>query len=224
MSVGETYLTVQGRVGGDIKFKEVAGRVALASFRLGTTPRQFDKAKGGWVDRPTTWFTVECWRTLAENVNESLERGQPVVVTGRLKTTEWLENGESRSRTVLDATAIGHDLARGKATFTRNTPQQQAAEFASLDEEMRDLSSQAEHQPHAVPTPTSHPAAPDPNRPPQPSLPSPGASTPTPATALPTSEPTQPSSESRTGSPMDLGPGASVGPAESPPPRTRRAA
>lgn len=146
MSVGETYLTVQGRVGGDIRFKEVAGRVALASFRLGTTPRQFDKTKGGWTDRPTTWFTVECWRTLAENVNHSLKRGHPVVVTGRLKTTEWTENGETRSRTVLDALSVGHDLTRGKAIFTKNPPHEQTGDGASLDEEMRDLSSEVEEQ------------------------------------------------------------------------------
>jgi len=145
MSVGETYLTVQGRVGSDVKFKEVSGRVALASFRLGTTPRQFDRNKQTWADRPTTWFTVECWRTLAENVNESLERGQPVVVTGRLKTTEWVEEGQTKSRTVLDAFSVGHDLTRGRASFTKNPPQTHLPEgISSLDVEMRELSDQAE--------------------------------------------------------------------------------
>ncbi|TCM43757.1 single-stranded DNA-binding protein [Kribbella sp. VKM Ac-2568] len=157
MSVGETYLTLQGRVGSDIKFKEVSGRVALASFRLGTTPRQYDRTKQAWVDRPTTWFTVECWRTLAENVNESLRRGQPVVVTGRLKTTEWLEEGQTKSRTVLDAFSVGHDLTRGRTTFTKNPPQTQLPEAPStLDAEMRDLSTQAEtdhpeDEPHPFP-------------------------------------------------------------------------
>ncbi|GAA1625318.1 single-stranded DNA-binding protein [Kribbella alba] len=144
MSVGETYLTVQGRVGGDVKFKEVSGKVALASFRLGTTPRQFDRATGGWTDRPTAWFTVECWRTLAENVNDSLRRGQPVVVTGRLKTTEWVEEGEKKSRTVIDAFSVGHDLARGTTTFTKNPPRPQSVDGTSLDDEMRELSGDAE--------------------------------------------------------------------------------
>lgn len=155
MSVGETYLTLQGWVGSDIKFKEVSGRVALASFRLGSTPRQFDRAKQTWVDRPTTWFTVECWRTLAENVNESLQRGQPVVVTGRLKTTEWLEEGQTKSRTVLDAFAVGHDLTRGTTAFTKNPPQLHVPEAPStLDSEMRDLSTQAEtDHTHGEPSP-----------------------------------------------------------------------
>ncbi|GAA1599861.1 single-stranded DNA-binding protein [Kribbella sancticallisti] len=144
MSVGETYLTVQGRVGGEVKFKEVPGRVALASFRLGATPRQFDKATGGWVDRTTTWFTVECWRTLAENVNGSVRRGDPVVVTGRLKTTEWVDNGEKKERTVIDAFSVGHDLTRGMTSFTKNPPRPHAEHGAPLDVEMRDLSGAAE--------------------------------------------------------------------------------
>jgi len=145
MSVGETYVTVQGWVGGDVQFKEVAGGVALASFRLGSTPRQYDRAKGTWVDRPTTWYTVECWRTLAQNVFDSVYRGQPVVVSGRLKTTEWTEEGgETRQRTVLDAFSVGHDLTRGTAKFAKNPPQAMAVQGGSLDQEMRDLSSRAE--------------------------------------------------------------------------------
>jgi single-strand DNA-binding protein len=163
MSVGETYLTLQGRVGSDIKFKEVSGRVALASFRLGTTPRQYDRTKQAWVDRATTWFTVECWRTLAENVNESLRRGHPVVVTGRLKTTEWLEEGQTKSRTVLDAFSVGHDLTRGTTTFTKNPPQTQLPEApTTLDAEMRDLSTRAEadhHQDEPHPFPAEEIAA-----------------------------------------------------------------
>ena len=145
MSVGETYVTVQGWVGGDVQFKEVAGGVALASFRLGSTPRQYDRAKGTWVDRPTTWYTVECWRTLAQNVFDSVYRGQPVVVTGRLKTTEWTEEGgETRQRTVLDAFSVGHDLTRGTAKFAKNPRQALAVAGDSLDQEMRDLSDRAE--------------------------------------------------------------------------------
>jgi single-strand DNA-binding protein len=146
VSVGETYVTVQGRVGGDVEYKDATStKVALASFRLASTPRYYDRGEGGWADRPTTWFTVECWRTLAENVKGSLERGQPVMVMGRLKTTEWTdEKGERQSRTVIDAFCVGHDLARGTAMFRKSAPLQQSQPSVSLDEEMRRLSDVAE--------------------------------------------------------------------------------
>jgi single-strand DNA-binding protein len=52
----------------------------------------------------------------------SISKGQPVIVTGRLRTSEWEHDGETHSRLVLDATTIGHDLSRGTSVFRRSTP------------------------------------------------------------------------------------------------------
>ena len=145
MSVGEIYVDVQGRVGGEVKFKHSSSGVAMASFRLASTPRFFSRADG-WSDKPTTWFTVECWRTLAENVMASVGTGQPVLVSGRLKTTEWVDdNGEQHSKTVIDAFAVGHDLNKGTAQFRKNPPRANQ-QPESLRDEMRELSDDAESQ------------------------------------------------------------------------------
>ncbi|MEU8221351.1 single-stranded DNA-binding protein [Kribbella sp. NPDC048915] len=126
MSLGDTYLTVLGWIGSDPDFKEIR-QTPQTTFRLGSTPRQFDRSQNTYVDKPTTWFTVQCWRHLALNTFESVRRGQPVVVTGRLRTHEWTdENGEPRSRVILEAFAVGHDLARGTAKFTRAMPRAEA--------------------------------------------------------------------------------------------------
>ena len=123
MSLGDTYVTVQGWVGSDLDFKEISGRTARVTFRVGSTPRQFDRALGTWIDKSTTWFNVECWRHLAQNAFESVQVGQPVIVTGRLRTHEWTDDaGERHSRVILEAFSIGHDLNRGTATFSRNPP------------------------------------------------------------------------------------------------------
>jgi single-strand DNA-binding protein len=142
MSVGEVVVTVQGRIGSDVEFKSAEnGGMGLAVFRLGSTARFYHRGENRWKDRPTTWFTVECWRTLAENAGKSLRKGQPVIVTGRLKTSEWTSGeGEAKSKTVLDAFTIGHDLARGTAVFTKNPPQQQEDQGSgSASDEMRQL-------------------------------------------------------------------------------------
>jgi single-strand DNA-binding protein len=146
MSVGEIYVDVQGRVGGEVKFKHSTSGVAMASFRLASTPRFYNRAEGAWTDKPTTWFTVECWRTLAENVMASLGNGQPVLVGGRLKTTEWVdENGEQHSKTVIEAFSVGHDLNRGTAQF-RKSPPRANQQPDTLRDEMRVLSDDAESQ------------------------------------------------------------------------------
>lgn len=156
--MNEIYVTIQGRVGSEVEFRQ-AGQVSIASFRLGSNPRQFVRDKG-WVDRPTTWFTVECWRGLAENVKESVGKGQPVVVFGKLKTTEWQDNeGNPRSRTVLEATSIGHDLTRGVAMFTKRAPQA-SVQTSSLEEEMRELSEFVDSQAEVNPFPPQGSEAP----------------------------------------------------------------
>jgi single-strand DNA-binding protein len=126
MSIGDTYVTVQGWVGSGPDFKEV-GRQPHVTFRIGSTPRQFDKTSQRLVDKPTTWFTVDCWRILAQNAFDSIRTGQPVIVTGRLRTHEWTnEAGEQISKVILEAFSIGHDLSRGTATFTKNPPRAEA--------------------------------------------------------------------------------------------------
>ncbi|GAA2812573.1 single-stranded DNA-binding protein [Kribbella solani] len=135
MSLGETYLTVLGWVGSDPDFKEYR-KNSQTTFRLGSTPRQFDKALNQYVDKATTWYTVQCWRSLARNAFESVRRGQPLIVTGRLRTHEWTDDaGEQRSRVILEAFSLGHDLVRGTAAFTRSVSRAEAPAFAHADSE-----------------------------------------------------------------------------------------
>ncbi|GAA1558714.1 single-stranded DNA-binding protein [Kribbella hippodromi] len=135
MSHGDTYLTVLGWVGSDPDFKEYR-KNAQTTFRLGSTPRQFDKVVGDYVDKATTWYTVQCWRNLARNTFESIRRGQPLIVTGRLRTHEWTDDaGEQHSRVILEAFSVGHDLGRGTAAFTKSTARPEAQAFAQTDSE-----------------------------------------------------------------------------------------
>src|SRR5690606_16769921 len=65
------------------------------------------------------WFGVVAFRRLAENLPGSLEKGQHVVITGRLKIRDW-NTGEKSGRSVeIEADAIGHDLSWGTAEFTK---------------------------------------------------------------------------------------------------------
>jgi single-strand DNA-binding protein len=115
----EIELTVTGYVGTDVDHRETNGG-PLTTFRLASTPRRYDRSLGTWLDEPTTWFSVQCWRGLATNVKSSISKGQPVIVMGRLRTSEWSHNGETHSRLVLDANSVGHDLARGTSVFHRS--------------------------------------------------------------------------------------------------------
>lgn len=121
--MNETMVTVVGHVATDPTLRTTAGGARVASFRLASTERRFDKGAATWRDGATTFFTVTAWRTTAENVCESVTKGQPVVVHGRLRDSSY-DNKEGQRRTVLEieAFALGHDLSRGLARFTKVSP------------------------------------------------------------------------------------------------------
>jgi single-strand DNA-binding protein len=116
--MNEAFVTFQGWVGNDVVHRETA-QGNVANLRVGTTPR-IRKRNGDWVDGPTSWFSVTCWRTLADHVRDSVRKGDPVLVHGRLRTDVWeREDGQSSVTYVVEATHLGHDLTRGTAVFVK---------------------------------------------------------------------------------------------------------
>lgn len=95
---------------------------ALSTFRMGQTPRYRDRNTGEWKDANTEWFTVRVFNDGAHTVAKSIKKGQPVVVEGRMRTSEWVDNDDNTRVTLqIDATAVGHDLTMGIADFNRAT-------------------------------------------------------------------------------------------------------
>lgn len=117
--MNNSTIQVVGNVATDIRFSNTPDGIPVASFRLAATERKFDKESSRWVDGEATWYTVSCWRALAENVAVSVQKGDPIFVHGKLNMRTWEK--EDRSGTTLDITAeiVGHDLGRGTATFAR---------------------------------------------------------------------------------------------------------
>jgi single-strand DNA-binding protein len=117
--MNETTITLVGNAVSDVQLRATKDGAAWATFRMASNPRRFDRETARWIDGEPLFVTVVCWRALAENVAESLTIGDPVVVTGRVRWAEWEREGHKYSALEVDAQAIGHDLARGRSTFTR---------------------------------------------------------------------------------------------------------
>ncbi|HZM82313.1 MAG TPA: single-stranded DNA-binding protein [Candidatus Limnocylindrales bacterium] len=120
----DTPLTVVGNVlVAPTARRTVETNQLAVTFRVASNSRRFDKSTENWIDGQSLRVRVTCWRRLAEGVVASLHLGDPVIVTGRLYTRDWLdEQGNHRVVYEMDATAVGHDLARGVSQFKRNTP------------------------------------------------------------------------------------------------------
>ena len=118
---GETQITVVGNLVDDVELRFTPAGVAVAKFRIASTPRVFDKQTNEWKDGESLFLTCSVWRQAAENVAESLAKGMRVIVQGRLKQRSY-EDREQVKRTVyeLDVDEVGPTLARATAKVTKN--------------------------------------------------------------------------------------------------------
>ncbi|WP_448854768.1 single-stranded DNA-binding protein [Corynebacterium frankenforstense] len=84
-----------------------------------------EKSKTGWSSVDELFIDVEAWGDLAYNCRVSLDKGSPIVATGYLVTEEWegkqgaTEEERRRSRVLLKARAVAHDLNRHFARVNR---------------------------------------------------------------------------------------------------------
>ena len=113
-------VTLVGFVATEPKVRYVNSSIPVANMRIGSTVRKLDRETGQWQDGETSFYSVTCWRNLASNAAFCLRKGQPVIVTGKLRVNRWESRaGQQRSEVVVDAEAIGFDLTRGVAQFSR---------------------------------------------------------------------------------------------------------
>jgi single-strand DNA-binding protein len=92
----------------------------VVTFRFASTSRRYDRATSRWVDGDSLRIKVACWRKLGENVFESVQLGDPLVIHGRMYSRDWTDTEERRHTSYeLDAVAVGHDMSRGVAKFAR---------------------------------------------------------------------------------------------------------
>ncbi|NLA29583.1 MAG: single-stranded DNA-binding protein [Propionibacterium sp.] len=131
----DAFITVSGNLGTDVDYR-ATDTFSRASFRIASTPRI--RRADEWVDGHTTWVNVECGNRLADNARDSLVKGDPVVVFGRLRTKIWESGGTKHERMVIEASSIGHDLTRGTSQFTRSLSARQTDDPVQAGDGMAD--------------------------------------------------------------------------------------
>jgi single-strand DNA-binding protein len=118
----DTFVTLMGNVTNDPTLRVTSGGQKVTSFGMACTERRLDQTTGVWRDGETMFARVSCWRAMAENVADSISKGQPVVVHGRLRLRSWDDaKGDRHTELDVNAKAVGHDLTRGVAAFRKAT-------------------------------------------------------------------------------------------------------
>lgn len=93
--------------------------IACAALTVAYNPRTYDRDAAAWKDGEPSFYRVTAWRQLAENVAESLRKGDRVVVTGVLAERHWEADGKKQSAWGVTADAIGPDLAYATASVKK---------------------------------------------------------------------------------------------------------
>jgi single-strand DNA-binding protein len=117
----DNTITVRGFVTAEPKMRQrTPEQVPVATIRVGSTPRKLNRETGEWQDGETSYYSVTCWRRLAENVHGSLRKGDMVIVRGKVSTRSWLDDQQRvRMEVEIEADSVGHDLAFGWSRFNR---------------------------------------------------------------------------------------------------------
>jgi single-strand DNA-binding protein len=104
----DNTVTLVGNLTDDPELRFAPG-AAVANFRLAVTPRI--RQGDSWTDGETSFFRINCWRALAENVTESLNKGTRAVVIGRLRLRSWeTDGGEKRTVVEVEADEVAPSL------------------------------------------------------------------------------------------------------------------
>jgi single-strand DNA-binding protein len=121
--MNDVTICVTGNVVNPVELRFTKAGEPVASFRIAAGTRRFDRGAERWIDGDTHYFTVSCWRGLAHNVVQSVTKGMPVIVQGRLRSREVERPCEGHAHVVryldIEAYSVGPDLSRGTAVFTR---------------------------------------------------------------------------------------------------------
>lgn len=127
--MNDIQITMTGNLVADPELRYTPKGVAVLNARIASTPRM---QKGGqWVDAgPTVFLGLVAWRKLAENVAETLKKGQRVNVTGRLRQRSYeVEGGGTRTVYEVHADDIAPSLKAG--TVAEPAPAAEPAEPAA---------------------------------------------------------------------------------------------
>jgi len=117
--MNEIQVTVRGNVTSEPRQVRFDDGNTVTSFRLASNARRYDARTREWIDAGTTFVNVNCRRGMAGNVANSLAKGQPVLVTGKLRERVWEKEGRSGRTLEIEADGLGHDLAWGTTQFAR---------------------------------------------------------------------------------------------------------
>ncbi|WP_433353943.1 single-stranded DNA-binding protein [Microtetraspora malaysiensis] len=165
--MSDVYVTLSGNVTADPRQYQFPDGSRATSLRLAVNRRVLDRQSQTWTTQDTTYYTIRCYRALADNVAQSVRKGHPLVVYGRLRIKQFQDRqGEQRFLAEVEASSLGHDLKWGIASFEKPVRSYAGTPSGEERQGMEDATREWELRP--VPHADERDAPPDGRRDPRP--------------------------------------------------------
>lgn len=114
-------VTLMGNLTRDPELRTTPSGAAVCSFSLALN-RSYKNAEGTWVET-TDFVDIVAWGPLGERVAQYLTKGRPALVSGRLQSRSWEQDGQKRNKLEVvaqDVTFLGG--SSGNAPISAEEP------------------------------------------------------------------------------------------------------
>jgi single-strand DNA-binding protein len=123
----DNNVTVVGNLSRAPELRFTPSGQAVANFGVAINRRWQNKQSQEWEEE-VSFFDVTAWQKLAENVAETCDKGDRVVITGRLEQRSWeTQDGDKRSKVEIVADDVAPSLRWATAEITKNEREGQQA-------------------------------------------------------------------------------------------------
>lgn len=116
----DNSVTVVGNITRDPELRFTPNGTPVANIGIACNRRWMDRSTNEWKEE-TSFFNVTAWAEMAENIGNSLAKGDRIIVTGRLEQRSWeTDQGDKRSVVEIRADEIGPSLRWATANVEKN--------------------------------------------------------------------------------------------------------
>ena len=105
-------VTLMGNLTRDPEVRQIPNGSSVCSFSLALN-RSFKGADGNWQE-VVDFVDVIAWGPLGERVAQYVTKGRPVLVTGRLQSSQWEKDGVKRTKIEVVANDVTFLGGRGE--------------------------------------------------------------------------------------------------------------
>lgn len=113
-------VTLMGNLTRDPELRTTPNGQSVCSFSLALN-RSYKGADGNWIEA-TDFVDVTAWGPLGERVSQYVTKGRPVLVSGRLQSRAWEQDGQKRSKVEVVAQDVTFLGGRGEGGDSGSAP------------------------------------------------------------------------------------------------------